>query len=162
MCVVEVANQQDVSIVMKLVAATRTPFAVKSGGHASNPGFSSTKGVHISLVRFNQVKLSSDKSTAKVGTGLVRFTPRKDRLESTDECSDGPMFIMPLMALGSRLLEAVSLVQVWEAFHWEEVTPVGFIISCSNCPRLSEDVSYPLLETFLMGQLLTIPFSRAH
>jgi len=71
MCVVEVANAQDVSDVMKVIAATRTPFAVKSGGHASNPGFSSTTGVHISLARLNQVTLSGDKNTVEIGTGLV-------------------------------------------------------------------------------------------
>jgi len=70
-CVVEVANPQDVSNVMKIVGNTRTPFAIKSGGHASNPGFSSTSGVFISLVRLNQVTLSSDKSTVEIGTGNV-------------------------------------------------------------------------------------------
>jgi len=68
-CVVEVANPRDISIVLKIVGATRTPFAVKSGGHASNPGFSSTTGVHISLVRLKQVILSTDKKTAEVGLG---------------------------------------------------------------------------------------------
>jgi hypothetical protein len=33
----------------------RTPFAVKGGGHATNPGFSSTTGVQIAMTRFNQV-----------------------------------------------------------------------------------------------------------
>jgi hypothetical protein len=71
MCVVEVANAQDVSNILQIVAATRTPFAVKSGGHASNPGFSSTTGVFISLVKMNQVVLSEDKSTVEIGTGNV-------------------------------------------------------------------------------------------
>lgn len=75
MCVVEVANAQDVSNVLKIVAATRTPFAVKSGGHASNPGFSSTTGVFISMVKMNQVVLSEDKSTAEIGTGIVSHAP---------------------------------------------------------------------------------------
>lgn len=70
-CVVEVASPEDVSSVMKIIGSTRTPFAVKSGGHASNPGFSSTTGVFISLVRLNQVTLSQDKTTAEVGTGNV-------------------------------------------------------------------------------------------
>jgi hypothetical protein len=71
LCVVEVANAQDVSTILKIVAATRTPFAVKSGGHASNPGFSSTPGVFISLVKMTQVILSDDKSTVEIGTGNV-------------------------------------------------------------------------------------------
>ncbi|KUJ20738.1 FAD-binding domain-containing protein [Mollisia scopiformis] len=70
-CVVEVASPEDVSSVLSIVGQTRTPFAIKSGGHASNPGFSSTTGVFISLVRINQVTLSADKSTVEVGLGNV-------------------------------------------------------------------------------------------
>ncbi|KAL9088095.1 MAG: hypothetical protein Q9159_003293 [Coniocarpon cinnabarinum] len=51
--------------------STKTPFAVKSGGHASNPGFSSTTGVHISFNRMTQVNLSSDKSSVELGMGLT-------------------------------------------------------------------------------------------
>ncbi|ESZ97703.1 hypothetical protein SBOR_1890 [Sclerotinia borealis F-4128] len=69
MCVVEVASDADVSHVMKIIAATRTPFAIKSGGHASNPGFSSTTGVFISLAKLTQVTLSQDKSQVEIGTG---------------------------------------------------------------------------------------------
>lgn len=43
----------------------------KSGGHASNPGFSSTSGVQISLVRLKQVVLSADKKTVNIGLGNV-------------------------------------------------------------------------------------------
>jgi hypothetical protein len=43
-----------------------------AGGHASNPGFSSTKGVHISLKRLNQLTLSPDHSTVEIGFGQVR------------------------------------------------------------------------------------------
>jgi FAD/FMN-containing dehydrogenase len=72
MCVVEVTGTDDVSSVLKIVGATRTPFAVKSGGHASNPGFSCTTGVHISLAQLTQVNLSEDKKTVEVGLGNVR------------------------------------------------------------------------------------------
>lgn len=73
-CVVEVASDADVSAVTKIIGTTRTPFAVKSGGHASNPGFSSTNGVFISLARFTQITLSQHKSTVELGTGNVRYT----------------------------------------------------------------------------------------
>jgi FAD/FMN-containing dehydrogenase len=69
--VVEVGSAQDVSIVLKAVGLSRMPFAVMSGGHASNPGFSSTPGVHISLSRLNQVVLSTDKKTVEIGFGRV-------------------------------------------------------------------------------------------
>ncbi|KAJ4287031.1 hypothetical protein N0V88_007795 [Collariella sp. IMI 366227] len=68
-CVVEVGSQEDVSLVLQAVAKSQTPFAIYSAGHASNPGFSSTTGIHISLKRFNQVKLSEDKTTVEVGFG---------------------------------------------------------------------------------------------
>jgi FAD/FMN-containing dehydrogenase len=72
-CAVEVTSAEDVSEVLKIVGATRTPFAVKSGGHASNPGFSSTTGVFISLAKLKQITLSADKSTIEIGLGNVRF-----------------------------------------------------------------------------------------
>lgn len=71
MCVVEVASPQDVSNVVKIMGSTRTPFSIKSGGHSSNPGFSSTPGVFISLRRINQVNLSADKKTVEIGLGNV-------------------------------------------------------------------------------------------
>lgn len=68
-CVVEVGSVRDLSTVMQIVGATRTPFAVKSGGHASNPGFSSTPGVHISMTRMDHVIPSADNKTVEVGFG---------------------------------------------------------------------------------------------
>ncbi|KAM7194430.1 hypothetical protein V8F20_007956 [Naviculisporaceae sp. PSN 640] len=70
-CAVEVGSVKDLSTVMQVIGRTQTPFAVKSGGHASNPGFSSTQGVHISLKKMNQVVLSEDKKTVELGTGNV-------------------------------------------------------------------------------------------
>ncbi|KAM0134626.1 hypothetical protein ACHAO1_005543 [Botrytis cinerea] len=69
MCVVEVASDADVSTVIKIVGSRRVPWGFKSGGHASNPGFSSTPGVFISLARLTQVTLSEDLSTVELGTG---------------------------------------------------------------------------------------------
>jgi FAD/FMN-containing dehydrogenase len=46
-------------------------FAVKGGGHASNPGFSSTNCVHISTARFNQIVVHEDSGTVDVGAGLT-------------------------------------------------------------------------------------------
>ncbi|KAK3484765.1 hypothetical protein B0T13DRAFT_486087 [Neurospora crassa] len=64
-CVFAPGSAEDVSVALQIIGATKTPFAVQSGGHSSNPGFSSTKGVHISLKRLNQVKLSADTSVAE-------------------------------------------------------------------------------------------------
>ncbi|EPT03261.1 hypothetical protein FOMPIDRAFT_1047248 [Fomitopsis schrenkii] len=50
---------------------TRTPFAVKSGGHNTNPGFSSTTGVQITLTRLNNISIDSASQTATFGSGLI-------------------------------------------------------------------------------------------
>jgi len=44
---------------------------VKGGGHAVNPGFSSTTGVQISMTRFNETKVNSTSGTVEVGAGLT-------------------------------------------------------------------------------------------
>jgi FAD/FMN-containing dehydrogenase len=50
---------------------TRTPFAVKGGGHAFNPGFSSTCGVEISMTRFNRIQVNNAAGTVDVGAGIT-------------------------------------------------------------------------------------------
>ncbi|KAK1773508.1 hypothetical protein QBC45DRAFT_79127 [Copromyces sp. CBS 386.78] len=70
-CVFAPGSAEDVSVALQIIGATKTPFAVQSGGHSSNPGFSSTKGVHISLKKLDQVKLSADKSVAEIGFGNI-------------------------------------------------------------------------------------------
>ena len=47
------------------------PFAVKGGGHATNPEFSSTSGVQIALSRFNETKVNITSGTVEVGAGLT-------------------------------------------------------------------------------------------
>lgn len=44
---------------------------VKGGGHASNPGFSSTTGVQIAMFRFSEVAYDATSQTVDVGAGLV-------------------------------------------------------------------------------------------
>ncbi|KAJ7780926.1 FAD-binding domain-containing protein, partial [Mycena metata] len=68
-CVVEPSSAQDIATILETVNATKTPFAVKSGGHASNVGFSSTTGVHISLAQFNYTKLDVSTGTVTIGGG---------------------------------------------------------------------------------------------
>ncbi|KAJ7079923.1 FAD-binding domain-containing protein [Mycena crocata] len=68
-CVVEPSSATDIGKILKIVGATRTPFAVKGGGHTSNKGFSSTTGVHISLAQFNYTKLDASAKTVAIGAG---------------------------------------------------------------------------------------------
>jgi FAD binding domain len=51
--------------------SSRTPFAIRCSGHSGNPGFSSTRGVQISMVRFNEIVLSKDEKTVEAGAGLT-------------------------------------------------------------------------------------------
>ena len=44
---------------------------MKGGGHATNPGFSSTTGVQISMTRFNETNVNSTCGTVEVGPGLI-------------------------------------------------------------------------------------------
>jgi FAD/FMN-containing dehydrogenase len=46
-------------------------FQVKSGGHTSNPGFSSTEGIQIYTGRFSQVTYDAASGTATIGTGPI-------------------------------------------------------------------------------------------
>ncbi|PBK95430.1 FAD dependent oxidoreductase [Armillaria gallica] len=70
-CTVEPGTAEDVGIILGILSSTQTPFAVKGGGHASNPGFSSTTGVHIAMSRFSEVTYDSSSETAIIGSGLV-------------------------------------------------------------------------------------------
>ncbi|KAI9441214.1 FAD-binding domain-containing protein [Lactarius indigo] len=70
-CSVEPGTAEDVSKILCILGSTRTPFAVKGGGHTTNPGFSSTKGVQIALARFNDTKVNSENGTVEVGAGLT-------------------------------------------------------------------------------------------
>ncbi|KAK5653719.1 hypothetical protein OQA88_8750 [Cercophora sp. LCS_1] len=68
-CVVEVGSPEDVSVALQAIGRDRAPFAVMSGGHASNLGFSSTTGVLINMKRLDKVVLSENNKTVEIGFG---------------------------------------------------------------------------------------------
>ncbi|KAJ7083230.1 FAD-binding domain-containing protein [Mycena epipterygia] len=75
-CSVEPGTAADVAKIanflqLQIVGASRTPFAVKGGGHTANPGFSSTPGVHIAMSRFSEVTYNAATETVTIGSGLV-------------------------------------------------------------------------------------------
>ncbi|KAI9439708.1 FAD-binding domain-containing protein [Lactarius indigo] len=70
-CSVEPGSADDVSRILRIIGSTRTPFAVKGGGHTDNPGFSSTHGVQISLVRFDKITINPFGRTVELGAGLT-------------------------------------------------------------------------------------------
>ncbi|KAI0289881.1 FAD-binding domain-containing protein [Multifurca ochricompacta] len=70
-CSVEPGTPQDVGSILRILGQTRTPFAVKGGGHSTILGFSSTSGVQISMNRFNSVTVDNATSTVAIGAGLL-------------------------------------------------------------------------------------------
>ncbi|KAA1473356.1 FAD dependent oxidoreductase [Dentipellis sp. KUC8613] len=70
-CSVEPGTADDVSAILRILGASRTPFAVKGGGHSPNPGFSATKGVQISMVRFSTIAYDNISHTVELGAGLT-------------------------------------------------------------------------------------------
>jgi hypothetical protein len=56
---------------LQQIVLARVPFAVKGGGHATNPGFSSTPGVHTSMTRVRDIVIHEDSWTVDIGTGLT-------------------------------------------------------------------------------------------
>ncbi|KAK0447293.1 FAD dependent oxidoreductase [Armillaria borealis] len=70
-CSVEPGSAEDVGIVLGILGKTKTAFGIKGGGHATNPGFSSTIGVQIAMTRFNEVTYDPVTRTAVVGAGNI-------------------------------------------------------------------------------------------
>ncbi|THU76841.1 FAD-binding domain-containing protein [Dendrothele bispora CBS 962.96] len=72
-CTVEPSTNDDISTILKIIGRedVRSPFAVKSGGHTSNLGFSSTSGVMISLSNFNQIINEPLSNTVTLGPGAT-------------------------------------------------------------------------------------------
>jgi FAD/FMN-containing dehydrogenase len=52
------------------LGSTRTPFAIKCSGYTTNPSFSSTPGVQISMTRFREIVLKEEEGTVEIGAGL--------------------------------------------------------------------------------------------
>ncbi|KAK0460443.1 FAD dependent oxidoreductase [Desarmillaria tabescens] len=71
LCSVEPGSAEDLGIILCILGETNTAFGVKGGGHATNQGFSSTKGVQISMTRFNEVTYDSTTQTAVIGAGNI-------------------------------------------------------------------------------------------
>ncbi|KAK6535648.1 hypothetical protein TWF694_002103 [Orbilia ellipsospora] len=69
-CIFSPSNTQDVSTAVKLFTKNSCAFAIRSGGHSYNPGFSSIyDGVLMSLGKMNKVTYSTTSKCAKVQSG---------------------------------------------------------------------------------------------
>lgn len=71
-CVLTPSTSRDVSRAMYIIKTAGCQFAVKSGGHNANPGANNIEGgVSIDLQRLNSTKLSADRKSVSLGTGIT-------------------------------------------------------------------------------------------
>ncbi|KAI0105083.1 hypothetical protein GGR51DRAFT_202935 [Nemania sp. FL0031] len=70
-CVIQPLDADQVSISLRIIKFFSAQFAVRSGGHSPNPGWSSIgqQGVLLDLQRLNTISLSSDGTFASLGAG---------------------------------------------------------------------------------------------
>ncbi|KAH9992264.1 FAD-binding domain-containing protein [Xylariaceae sp. FL0662B] len=69
-CIVQPTNTEDVSKVVKVIKYFGVKFAIRSGGHSPNPGWSSTEGgLLLDLQKIAQISLSTEKKVAIIGPG---------------------------------------------------------------------------------------------
>ncbi|KAK2757544.1 hypothetical protein FQN54_004513 [Arachnomyces sp. PD_36] len=90
-CILFPSSAEDVSIAVKaLKERPSVPFAIKSGGHQFNRGFSSTDGGVLISFRPNlaSISLSEDGETAEVGPG-ARWQEASEALDSSNKCVVG-------------------------------------------------------------------------
>lgn len=71
-CAVQPGNIDDFEKIMKVLKTyDKVKFAVKGGGHSTNPGFSSTTGIQISLANFNELEYNSKTQNLRIGAGCL-------------------------------------------------------------------------------------------
>ncbi|KAG9308226.1 hypothetical protein JVU11DRAFT_12244 [Chiua virens] len=70
-CSFEPGTPEDVGVALQILGRTRTPFGIKGGGHAVNPGFSSSEGIQIAMSRFSEIVYDSTAELVTVGAGLL-------------------------------------------------------------------------------------------
>ncbi|KAI4865259.1 FAD-binding domain-containing protein [Hypoxylon rubiginosum] len=70
-CIFLPRNADDVAKAIKIISYFQVRFAIRSGGHSPNPGWSSVgpQGILLDLQNLNDVSLSGDKRVASTGPG---------------------------------------------------------------------------------------------
>lgn len=94
---------KEVALIVKLIAFTRTRFAVRSGGHNPNPTWASigADGLLVDLYQLNTVQLSDDSRILTVGPGN-RWGDVYRRLNGTGVSVAGAR--VPEVGVGGQLL----------------------------------------------------------
>ncbi|KAI0179261.1 hypothetical protein GGR52DRAFT_589004 [Hypoxylon sp. FL1284] len=70
-CIVQPENSNSVSTILQIIRYYMVKFAIRSGGHSPNPGWSSIggQGILLDMGKLNSVSLSSDRTFASLGPG---------------------------------------------------------------------------------------------
>ncbi|KAJ5216363.1 uncharacterized protein N7498_002770 [Penicillium cinerascens] len=70
-CIVTPKSAQEVSHLLRILSILKTKFAIRSGGHNTNPGFSSigSNGVLIALEKLDTLSISTDHKIVTIGAG---------------------------------------------------------------------------------------------
>lgn len=72
-CIVRPSSASDISTIIKVLRnSPKTAFAIRSGGHGTNRGFSNIDGgITLDLTSINDVKILEDATTVSAGTGAT-------------------------------------------------------------------------------------------
>lgn len=71
-CAVQPGSVEDLKKIMQVLAThDNVKFAIKGGGHSTNPGFSSTTGIQISMANFNELEYNSKTKNLRIGAGCL-------------------------------------------------------------------------------------------
>lgn len=70
-CIIQPADRSAVSTALKIIDFFHVKFAIRSGGHSPNPGFSSIDegGVLLDMKGRDEISLSEDKTAIRLGSG---------------------------------------------------------------------------------------------
>ena len=70
-CIIQPASPEDVAQALEVITTHQAKFAVRSGGHSPNPGWSSISGngILIDMSVLSEVSVSDDASVVSVGPG---------------------------------------------------------------------------------------------
>lgn len=71
LCIFKPQSAASLSAFVLLARLTKCHFAVKAGGHAAFANASSSDGITVSLEHLNAVTVSSDRTTASIGSGAI-------------------------------------------------------------------------------------------
>ncbi|KAL8279601.1 hypothetical protein RQP46_007914 [Phenoliferia psychrophenolica] len=149
-CVLEVGSALDAAVAIKIIGSTRTAFAVMSGGHASNPGWSSvgSEGVHISMARLREITLSADNTTVVVGPGNT-WDAVNGYLDQSNVAVVGGR--VPGVGVGGFILGGGGFSWVSNTYGMTIDTVVSFTLVLPNGTITTVDASRPDLFFALKG-----------